>query len=402
MIPKRVLILHNTYQQAGGEDTVVERERNLLRENGHEVFLHSVSNDSITGFWNKAITALRTPYSQWGQKETTRMIHETSPDLVHVHNFFPLFSPSIYDACQNAGVPVVQTLHNYRTICAGALLMREGKPCEDCIEGAPYKAVLHSCYRNSRLGSLVVARMIDTHRRQNTWNYKVDRFIALTEFSRRKFIEAGFPSDKIVVKPNFVAIFTFDEPKITDRKGALFVGRLSQEKGIITLINAWQNLDISLRIIGDGPLMEWAGGRIADASIIITGRQEPVQVAKEMARASFLVMPSECYENFPLTIAEAYSHGLPVIAPRLGAMEEIIEDGITGLHFNAGDIKDLAQKVRWANNNPEAMSRMGQNARQMYDKKYTPEINYRQLLNIYKETIDEHQRKGATHVSFQD
>lgn len=401
MIPKKILILHNTYQQAGGEDAVVERESKLLRDHGHEVFLHSVSNDSITGFWSKAVTALRTPYSRWGQKETSRMIHETHPDLVHVHNFFPLFSPSIYDACQNARVPVVQTLHNYRTICAGALLMREGKTCEDCIQGAPYKAVLHSCYRNSRLGSLIVARMIDMHRRQKTWNNKVDRFIALTEFSKRKFVEAGFPIDRVIVKPNFADVSKFCEPENSNRKGALFVGRLSQEKGVLTLINAWQNLDIPLRIIGDGPLMEWMRGRITESAVTIAGRKEPTQVAKEMAHASFLVMPSECYENFPLTIAEAFTQGLAVIAPRLGAMEEIIEDGVTGLHFNSGDAKDLAQKVCWANANPEAMSRMGRNARRIYENKYTPEINYRQLLNIYKEATDENQEKGVKHASFQ-
>ena len=199
-----VLILHNHYQQAGGEDAVAAGERALLREHGHEVHLHSVSNDAIQGLWVKTVTAWRTPYSQWGRRETTRIINETAPDIVHVHNFFPLLSPSVYDACLDAGVPVVQTLHNYRTICPGSLLMRDGKLCEDCIQGTPYQGALHGCYRDSRLGSLAVARMVDTHRRRGTWENKVDRFIALTEFARGKFVQAGFPAQKIVVKPNFV------------------------------------------------------------------------------------------------------------------------------------------------------------------------------------------------------
>jgi glycosyltransferase involved in cell wall biosynthesis len=401
MSPKKILILHNTYQQAGGEEAVVDKESKLLKEYGHEVFLHSVSNDSIIGFWSKAVTALRTPYSQWGRKEATRMIHETRPELVHVHNFFPLLTPSIYDACLDAGVPVVQTLHNYRTICAGALLMREGKPCEDCIQGVPYKAVLHSCYRNSRLGSLVVARMIDTHRRQKTWESKVDRFIALTEFSKKKFVEAGFPSSKIAVKPNFSDVTIPEESVDSDRKGALFVGRLNQEKGLVTLIHAWQNLDVPLRIIGDGPLMDWMRGRISESTVTIAGRKEPTQVVKEMARASYMVMPSECYENFPLALAEAFAQGLAVIASRLGAMGEIIEDGITGLHFNAGDAEDLARKVRWANAHPEAMRHMGNNALRIYEENYTPEINYHQLMNIYREALKEKRGEGVKHVSFQ-
>ena len=192
----RILFLHNTYQQAGGEDAVANREAALLRKFGHAVHLHSVSNDSIRSFVRKVITAWQVPYSRWGRREALRIIKKTRPDVLHVHNFFPLLTPSIYDACRKERVPVVQTLHNYRTICAGALLMRDGKPCEDCIKGTSYQAALHGCYRGSRWGSLAVARMIDIHRRQNTWASKVDRFIALSNFSKEKFVEGGFPSDK--------------------------------------------------------------------------------------------------------------------------------------------------------------------------------------------------------------
>lgn len=376
---------------------MVSNEEMLLRKHGHEVHLHTVSNDSIHGLWSKVVTAWQTPYSLWGRREAMQIIEKTRPDVVHIHNFFPLLTPSIYDAFREAKVPVVQTLHNYRTICSGALLMRDGKPCEDCIQGTPYQAVLHGCYRDSRLGSLAVARMVDTHRRRGTWADKVDRFIALAEFAKEKFVEAGFPSDKIVVKPNFVEAVEFVATADTDRNGALFVGRLSKEKGIETLLRAWEFLDTPLRIIGDGPLLE-SVDKTATKNVTILGRKTPSEVAEEMNYATFLVMPSECYEGFPMTIAEAFARGLPVIASRLGAMAEIIEDNVTGLHFTPGDAEDLAGKVRWASEHPEDMRRMGRNARRIYEEKYTPEINYRQLIAIYEGSIKEN-RKNRTDLS---
>jgi len=397
----RILILHNTYQQAGGEDAVVANEVMLLRKQGHEVHLHLVSNETIQGFWRKVITGLQTSYSRWGRREAKQVIGKTRPDIVHVHNFFPLLTPSIYETCLEAKVPVVQTLHNYRTICAGALLMRDGKLCEDCIQGTPYQAVLHGCYRDSKWGSLAVSRMIDTHRKRGTWTTKVGRFIALTQFSKGKFVEAGFPSEKIVVKPNFVDAEELGTPANGHRKGALFVGRLSQEKGIETLLRAWGSLDFPLRIIGDGPMMDFVSGNFSTA-ITVLGKKEPRQVTEEMVSSLFLVMPSEWYEGFPMTIVEAFAQGLPVIASRLGAMEEVIEDRVTGLHFTPGDAEDLAQKVRWANEHPDDMRLMGRNARRVYEEKYTPEINYRQLMAIYEGVVKEkrnEQRPGVTHFN---
>ncbi len=389
-----IQIFHNTYQQKGGEDAVVASELNLLQERGHKVNLHTISNNSIQGLWSKVNAAWKTSYSKWGKKKTKKIINENTPEIVHIHNFFPLLSPAVYDACRDARIPVIQTLHNYRTICAGALLMRDGSPCDNCIQGTPYQAVLHGCYRNSRLGSLIVARMIDYHRRQNTWKTKVDRFIALTNFSKGKFVEAGFPSEKIVVKPNFINVIDSQINSKINRNGALFVGRLSQEKGIRTLLKAWKTLDISLKIAGDGPLMNLVNEE-AQIKVTAIGRKEPIQVAEEMTRAAFLVMPSEWYEGFPMTMAEAFERGLPVIASRIGSLSEIIEDGVNGLLFNPGDAEDLAKKVRWASTHKEEMRRMGLNARQIYEEKYSPDINYRQLLKIYKEAIDENQCRNA-------
>jgi glycosyltransferase involved in cell wall biosynthesis len=388
----RVLIVHNHYQQLGGEDTVVANEHAALERHGWETRLWSVSNDMIAGTWSSITAAVRASYSRPARDELARVIAEFTPAVVHVHNFFPLLSPSIYDACRTAGVAVVQTLHNYRTICAGALLTRDGHPCEDCIGASPYQGALHGCYRGSRIGSLAVARMIDIHRRRGTWSHKVDRFIALSVFSKGRFVAAGFPRDRIEIKPNF----TEDRPAVGSaaRANALYVGRLSPEKGIGTMLAAWKGLGVPLRVVGDGPLREHVESA-AGPRILALGRKAQAEVAAEMARAAFLVLPSAWPENFPVTIVEAFCQGLPVIASRIAALEEIIEDGATGLLFTQKDPDDLAAKVQWAHQHPEAMRIMGANARRLFEERYSPVVNLRQLTNIYQAAIEQ-SRSAAT------
>lgn len=248
----RILLVHNEYRGPGGEDVVLANEHCLLIERGHAVHVAKVTNADISGWAAKARAAWYTSYRPQSRFWLAGNIQDFTPDVVHVHNFFPLLTPAIYDACFDAGVAVVQTLHNYRTVCANGLLLREGRPCEDCILGSPYQAVLHRCYRGSRLGSWTVARLIQVHRSRNTWRDKVTRFIALTRFARSKFVEAGLPAEKIVVKPNFVP--DPGPPTNDSRQGALFVGRLAPEKGITTLLRAWATVDASLTVVGDGPL----------------------------------------------------------------------------------------------------------------------------------------------------
>jgi len=389
----RILQVHNCYQQAGGEDTVVDVESEILRRRGHEVQQFKVLNDDIEGFTSKLRVALTVDYSRSSRNLLEKKLKKTHPNIVHVHNFFPLITPSIYDACRDAGIPVVQTLHNYRTICPGALLMRDGNICERCVTGSAYQAVLYGCYRDSRLASLSVARMVEYHRKKNTWTTKVDRFIALTEFAREKFITAGFPSEKIVVKPNFVTnnyeVLKTEFPD-TEKSYALFVGRLSSEKGVGTLLRAWKSLSIPVHLVGEGPLVEKIQSAGLDM-ISSLGQMDSKDVWKKMSEADFLVMPSECYEGFPLVLAEAFSCGLPVVASRLGGMAEIIEDGVTGLHFEAGNPEDLAEKVSWMHNNPEKCKKMGENARRVYLEKYTSEINYEMLMMIYQGVIDDYE-----------
>lgn len=382
-----ILVLHNRYQQAGGEDAVVQAEGVLLRKAGHHVSLFEISNVVIQGLASQLSVGLQAVYSfAWG-RNLRNVLERNRPDIVHVHNFFPLFTPSIYDACVDAGVPVVQTLHNYRLLCPGGLFMRNGMLCEECLEKGPFHGVRYGCYRGSRIQTLPVALMLAFHKSRRTWHEKVDCFIALTEFAKGKFVQAGFPSEKIVVKPNFVNL-----PKIPAKQNegyAVFVGRLSTEKGVETLLHAWRDLpDTQLKLIGDGPLLDKAIS-LSSKSVEVLGRKNHSEVLDNIANALFLVMPSEWYEGFPMVIVEAMACGVPVLASRLGAMAEIIEDGRTGLLFEPGNVKDLVSKVRWFFEHPKKAEEMGRNARAEYEAKYTPERNYEMLMEIYERAISQ-------------
>lgn len=386
----KILFVHNRYQQAGGEDNVVAAEARLLADHGHDVELWSVDNKDLpAGLTGKIKTALATSYSPASRALAQGKLQSFKPDVVHVHNFFPQISPSIYDACLDEGVPVVQTLHNYRLICPGAMLMRNGKICEQCITGSPYQAAWYGCYRGSKVGSLVVAHMVAQHRQQGTWQHKVNRFIALTDFAKGKFVEAGFPADKIVVKANFVYDPLAESPRINPATPgfALFVGRISEEKGIKTLLKAWSTLDDKtlLKVAGAGPLDDLLACK---NNIEALGLQNSDEISHLMQQAAFLILPSEWYEGFPLVLVEAFAHGLPVLASNLGSMADIIKDGETGLLFTPGDADDLARKVKWLLNNPLKAQELGENARRTFLAKYTAEQNYAELMAIYEDAIE--------------
>jgi glycosyltransferase involved in cell wall biosynthesis len=385
---RRVLIVHNRYQRAGGEDAVAANELALLARNGWETRAWFVSNDVINSTWSRITAGVHISYSRPARDELARIIAEFKPAVVHIHNLFPLLSPSIYDACRAAGVAVVQTLHNYRTICPGGQLFRHGHICEDCIGASPYRAAIHGCYRGSRIGSLAVARMVDMHRCRGTWSSKVDRFIALSAFAKSRFVAGGLPENRIDVKPNFA----LDRPLAgrTARAAALYVGRLSAEKGIHTLLRAWNGLQVPLRVVGDGPLRDSVENAVGP-SLVALGWKTPAEVAFEMSQSTFLVLPSVWPESFPMAIVEAFCQSLPVIASRVGSLAEIIEEGATGLLFSLQDPDDLAAKVLWAHQHPEEMRMMGANARKVYEEKYSPAVNFRQLTKIYAAAV-EHSR----------
>ena len=392
---RKILMVHNRYRQPGGEDAVFAAETEILRKHGHEVVEYLDDNRRIEGL-NPLVAAANTVWSYGSREKLSQVLRETKPDVVHFHNTFLQISPAAYYACWETAQPVVQTLHNYRLLCPVATFFRDGHVCEDCLDRTPpWPAVLHGCYHNSRMQTAVVAAMLVFHRLLKTWQNQVHVYIALTEFVRRKFIEGGLPEEKIVVKPNFV----YSDPGIREGKGeyVLFVGRLSPEKGIKTLLWAWQYLQkIPLKIVGDGPLMDEICAYVKMHKlewVELIGRCNHGGVLELMKGARFLVFPSEWYEGFPVTIAETFACGVPVIASRLGAMAEIVDDGRTGLHFEPGNSEDLAAKVKWAWTHLDQMQQMGREARAEYEAKYTAERNYKMLINIYEKAIEQHKRR---------
>ncbi len=379
---ERILIVHNSYQHPGGEDSVVEAERRMLTSRGHEVrvFLKTYTDLQNTPRWR---VPLQSVWSRKTAAELRRNINEFRPDVVHFHNTFPLVSAGAYWTVCNAGIPVVQTLHNFRWLCSGAILYRNGRVCEDCIGKFPWRGALHGCYRNSRIQTIASLMSLGVHRMLGTLKSRVTLFIALNQFCRDKFIEGGLPSGKFRIKPNFLD----GEPTVAQvpGTGGLFVGRLSKEKGIDVLAVAAAGLPPdSLKVIGGGDLEPLVREKFGDAFLGYLSLEE---ILSQMRKASFLVIPSTCHENFPRTIVEAFASGIPVIASRIGAMAEIVEDQVTGLLFEPGNAVDLATKLRWALDHPLEMAVMGKNARMKYQEKYTADINYNMLLEIYREAV---------------
>lgn len=383
----RVLLAHNRYQQPGGEDVVLAAEADLLRRRGHEVVTFTDDNRRIEGM-NRLRLAGDTIWSVGSAGAFRDLIRSSQPDVVHVHNTFPLISPSIYREARAARVPVVQTLHNYRLICPNSLLHRDGRSCDDCVGRLPWPGIRHACYRESRAQTAVVAAMLAVHRARHTWSREVGLFIALSDFARRQFVRGGIPAEKLVVKPNFV------EPdpggRLADGGYYLYAGRLDPTKGLAALLAAWEQGGIAapLHIAGDGPAaaeVRAAAARLPRVRLL--GRLDRERLLDQMRSARALVFPSLLYENFPVTIVEAFACGVPVIASRLGAAAEIVGDQQTGLLFEPGDAGDLARTVLSAEANPRLLRRLGAAARADYLANYTGERNYQQLLEIYQRVM---------------
>jgi glycosyltransferase involved in cell wall biosynthesis len=388
----KILLVHNTYQQPGGEDVVFSQERRLLECAGHQVLTYCRSNWEIATYSALKRLALlgRMVWARETRREIASVLHSQKPDLVHVHNTFLMVSPSIYSACKEAHIPVVQTLHNYRLLCPAANLFRRGGVCEECLKRSLWRGSLHGCYRNSRAATSAVALMLAVHRWVGTWSEMVDRFIALTEFSRQKFIEGGIPAEKMAVKPNFV--YADPGSRASGGEYALFVGRLSPKERMITLLAAWQRLQkrIPLRIIGGGPELASLQAKVTQmelSDVRFLGQLPRDEVIAALKGARCLVFNSEWYETFGMAIIEAFACGVPVICSRLGAMQEIVADGRTGLHFAPGDAGDLAAKVEWAWAHPKEMAAMGRAARAEYEAKYTADRNYTMLTEIYGKVL---------------
>lgn len=380
-----ILSVHNYYKQPGGEDEVFRGETALLESHGNAVIRYEERNDRIQ---SGILSGLMATWNQgsYGRLRGLAQLHK--PQIAHFYNTFPLISPAGFYAVRGQAA-VVQKLSNFRLLCPGATLARNGNVCEECIERKSFlPAVRHRCYRNSRPATAAVALMLSAHRGAHTWDRVVDVYVAHTEFARGKFIEGGLPGERIAVKPHMI----WPDPGQGTGRGdyALFVGRLSEEKGIHTLAEAWRGLaDIPLLIAGDGPLADkdWPPG------VTWLGDQSRESVNSLMKDARVVIVPSVCFEIGPLTVLEAFAAGTPVIASDLGSMAERVAHGRNGFLFRPGDSEDLARQVRWAFEHPEEMREMRANARREYEEKYTAERSYRALMAIYEMAIENSQRR---------
>lgn len=388
----KVLLAHNHYRSAApsGEDAVFRNEWRLLRQNGIEVVAYERFNDEIPEeHWSaQAGVALASAWSRATYRELSRLIRRTRPDVAHFHNTFPLVSPSAWAACRDQGVAVVQTLHNYRLVCAGGLLTRDGRPCEECLEGSMLPALRHRCYRASLAATGAVVWMLVSNRLRGSYRELVDRYIALTGFAADRLAAGGLPRERIEIKPNFI-----EHTRAPARKRAayaVYVGRLSAEKGVRTLLQAWKSVEgLALKIVGDGPLrdeLERQARRDGlDAQFL--GRLAPEAVLDVVGRAYLQVVPSEWYEGFPMVVVEAYACGTPVVASRIGSLDEIVDEGQTGMKFRAGDAADLAKVVNALRRLPALLEAMRGQAHRMFRERYSPERNFAQLMAIYQRAL---------------
>lgn len=386
----KIVLCHNYYRQRGGEDQVFEDEVNLLRENGHQVVTFIRRNDDINAV-NLPQTAVETTWNQRVANEIRRIVNSERADVVHFHNWFPLISPSAYWGAKRGGAAVVQTLHNYRFLCPKGTMFRGGDVCEKCLgRKYPWPAIQHACYRGSRFGSTVVASTLAIHRAIGTLQKVVDVFIAASGFTKSKYVEAGFDAERIRTKPNFL----HPDPGVGRGRGdfVLYFGRLSPEKGIATLLKAWDLLEspIPLKISGSGPMADEVNATAnRNAGIEFLGFASDSVIDELLREARFLVCPSTNYEGFPKTIVESLARGTPIVAGRLGALSELITNGQNGRLFFPGDPLDLANTVTDLYKNASSLQAMRVAARRDFEDFYQAGRNYDQLIDIYKQAISQ-------------
>jgi len=388
----RIIVAHNFYQQPGGEDESFRAEVGVLRDGGQEVLTHTVHNDDIKQM-SKLTVAGKTLWNHSSYGELRKLVREFRADVVHFNNTFPLISPSAYYACRAEGAAVVQSLRNYRLLCPAATFHRDGKVCEKCLDKSiPWPALVHKCYRDDRAATATLVAMLTAHRLIGTYSRALDRYIAISHFCRDKFVEAGWPAEQITVKANCV----HPDHGIGAGGGeyALFVGRLSPEKGLFTLLSAWKKLaqagiKFPLKIVGDGPLADDVKRAVVELHFVEwLGRKSAEETSELMGAAKCLVFPSEWYETFGRVAVEAFARGTPVLGARIGGIEEIVEHGRTGLLFEPGNARDLAEKIQaFLSADREARGRMRSESRREYEAKYTAERNYPQLMAVYRDAI---------------
>jgi glycosyltransferase involved in cell wall biosynthesis len=384
----RILTVHNNYRLPGGEEQIFAAEAALLEAHGHDVFRYTLDNDDISTV-NPFQLAKNTLWNSTVYRDLRSLIRHKQPQVAHFHNTFPLISPAAYYAARDEGVAVIQTLHNYRLLCPNALFFREGRVCEDCLGRVlPLPGIVHGCYRGNRRDSAMVAATISFHTLLGTWTKAVDKFIAISQFAMDKFIQGGLPAEKLVLKPNFLHLPP--APGAGNGGYAVYVGRLSIEKGLGVLLAAWRQLDLQfpLKILGDGPMANVVTQAAQEMPAIEwLGRKPSPEVYDIVGNAAFLVFPSEWYETFGQVAIEAFAKGTPVVASDIGAIPELV-NARSGLLFRPGDPTDLAAKVNLLLAHPQELAQLRLTARAEFESKYTADDNYQQLMAIYQSAID--------------
>lgn len=386
----RVLVVHNRYRSSmpSGENAVVDQELHMLRERGLDVHLLTVDSDEIAG-WparRKALLPGRVVWSRDGAHLVRTRIDDVRPDVVHFHNTFPLLSPAALRAASATGVRVVKTLHNFRPLCPEGMFFRDGRVCEDCLGRTPLPAVRHGCYRGTRRATLPLAVADAVHERAGTWRNAVDAYITPSAFARGRYVAAGWPEERLVVKYNTAP----DTSLRRDGPGRGFVclARLGAEKGVDVLLDAWSRAfpdgGEGLAIVGSGDLEDELRARGRDMAGVEFCGQLPHAAAMERLRsARAVVMPSVWYEVFPRTVVEAYAHAVPMVASRLGSLIEVVPDGESGLLFEPRDADALAGTLRRMTADDALCLRLGEGARRLYDERFSPAVTTERLIAVY-------------------
>lgn len=388
----RILFIHNHYKQSGGEDVAVQLEIDILKKYGHTTEVLYFDNAHISSITDKLKTGINSFYNRTSMKQVREVIDKFKPDIIHVHNIFFKASPSVLFVAHQRKIPVVMTLHNYRLICANAMLLKDNKPCIECIhKKIPLAGIKNACYRNSTIDSALTTAVTSVHKLTNCWTKNVSKYIALTEFAKNLFLNSSINihEEQITVKPNFV----IDNGIGPERRDDffLFVGRLSQEKGLIQLLEAFSQIETQkLIIVGDGPLTDLLTKQYElNSNIFFVGKKKRNEVIDLMKRTKALIFPSLWYEGLPYTIIEALSMGTPVLASNLGAMSQIIIDGYNGLHFEPNSSADIIKTVNLFNHN--SYDHFYANARKSYLENYHPDRHYSSIIKLYQSLISDNQ-----------
>ena len=384
----KVLMVHNFYQIGGGEHTVFENEKKLLKDNGHEVIEYTRHNNEIKGFKGKFLMPFITIFNFRTYFEIKKIIKKEKIDVMHCHNTFPIISPAAYYAAKSLKVPVIQTIHNFRLLCPNGVFYKNGLICEECLEVGLGKSISNRCYRGSRLGTIVVASMLKFHRTIDTYNKKVDKYITLTEFNKNKVAKI-VKEELITVKPNFVHSNNISKfNKEEQKNNFIFVGRLDPEKGIKFLLEAWTGVNNEkLIIVGDGPLRKYVENYVKNNNNIqYVGSKPHNEVLQMIKNSKAYVFTSEIYEGFPMVMVEAMSQGTAMLCPNIGNGMSIVENQKVGLHYELKNIEDFIGKVNKLSKYENYIV-YGKNARKTFEEKYNPKINYKILNDIYNEVI---------------